>query len=291
MSRSVVVTGAGGMLGTELVTAFDAAGWEVVACDRARLDVTDRDAVLGALTSMQPDAVVNAAAWTAVDDCESDHDRAFGANAMAVRHLADGARRTGAHLCHVSTDCVFDGAKAGPYHEWDRPAHVSVYGRSKLGGELEAVAAPGATVVRTSWVFGAHGPNMVRTALRLAGDPGRPLAFVDDQHGCPTSASDLAGAILRLVVDRATGTYHVTNQGAVSWYELVRDTMAAAGHDPDRVRPIATADLDPPRAASRPANSVLDNAALRLAGRPLLRHYREPLDELVDQLLAGEARP
>jgi dTDP-4-dehydrorhamnose reductase len=278
----VLVTGAGGQLGRDLVAAF--AHHDVVAADHAALDITDRDAVLSAITSSRPDVVVNAAAWTAVDACESDPDRAWQANALAVRHLADGARRVGAWVCHVSTDYVFDGTKPEPYVEWDTPNPVSMYGRSKLGGEREL--GPGDTIVRTSWVCGEHGANMVKTILRLAGEHDR-LTFVDDQRGHPTFTDDLAAVIYRLVVERRPGLFHVTNQGAVSWYEFAREVLAAAGQDPDRVAPIATADLDPPRPAPRPANSVLDNAALRLAGVELADDFRVPLGRLVARLQAS----
>jgi dTDP-4-dehydrorhamnose reductase len=157
-----------------------------------------------------------------------------------------------------------------------------VYGRSKLAGEREVGAD--ATVVRTSWVCGLHGNNMVKTILRIAAQNDR-LRFVDDQRGHPSFTEDIADGLYRLVVDRRPGLHHVTNQGAVSWYEFAREVLRAAGHDPGRVDPITTAELDPPRPAPRPANSVLDNAALRLAGLPLLADFREPLDRLVRQLV------
>jgi dTDP-4-dehydrorhamnose reductase len=280
----VLVTGSGGQLGRDVVDACERAGDEVIRADRGRLEVTDRDAVLGTVLATQPDAVVHCAAWTAVDLCESDPERAFVQNALAVRWAAEAARRSGAHLVHVSTDYVFDGTQATPYTEWDEPAPRSVYGRSKLAGEREAMAgAPGATVVRTSWLCGEHGPNMVKTILRLAGT--QPvLSFVDDQRGHPTFTADLAPALRRLALDRRPGLHHVTNQGAVSWFEFAGAVLAAAGEDPGRVKPISTADLDPPRPAPRPANSVLDNAALRAAGLPLLDDFRVPLARLVRTL-------
>jgi dTDP-4-dehydrorhamnose reductase len=194
----------------------------------------------------------------------------------------DGARRTGAHVLHVSTDYVFDGTKLDPYVEWDATNPQSVYGSSKLGGETEV--DPGHTIVRTAWVCGEHGGNMVKTVLGLADRP--ELAFVDDQRGSPSFTADLAVAIRRLAVERRPGTFHVTNQGQVSWYEFVRDILEAAGHDPGKVRPIKTDELDPPRPAPRPANSVLDNAALRLSDLPLLPHYRDSLATLVGRLTA-----
>ncbi len=285
MSR-VLVTGAAGQVGREVVARLEAHGaHQIVAATRADLDVGDRDAVLGAITTLRPDLVLHTAAWTAVDACESEPDRALRDNALAVRHVADGCRRVGAHLVTVSTDYVFDGTKATPYSEWDRTSPASVYGRSKLGGEHEALTAGiGATVVRTSWVCGEHGANMVKTVLRLAATTDGPLRFVDDQVGHPTFADDLAAMLVRLGTDRRPGLFHVTNQGATSWYEFVRSILGAAGHDPGRVEPIRTADLDPPRPAARPANSVLDNAALRLSGIPLLDDHHVALARLVARL-------
>jgi len=278
----ILITGAGGQVGRELVHEFRA--HDVVALDHSQLDVSDRDQVLGAVTTVAPDVVVNGAAWTAVDANEGDPDRAWAVNALAVRHLADGARRVGAWVCHISTDYVFDGTKPDPYVEWDQPNPVSMYGRSKLGGEREL--GPGDTIVRTSWVCGYHGGNMVKTILRLAGEHDT-LSFVDDQRGHPTFADDLASVVRQLVVERRPGLFHVTNQGAVSWYEFAREVLRAAGLDPERVHPIATADLDPPRPAPRPANSVLDNAALRLGGVPLADDFRQPLGRLVARLTAA----
>jgi dTDP-4-dehydrorhamnose reductase len=279
----VLVTGAGGQLGTDLVRSCTEAGDDVVACTSSMLDLTDRDSVYGAITTTQPDAVIHAGAWTAVDACESDPDRAFLVNAMGTGWVADAARRVGAHLVAVSTDYVFDGTKATPYQEWDAPNPQSVYGRSKLAGE-QAVASlcPGAAIARTAWVCGAHGHNMVKTVLGLLDRP--ELAFVDDQRGCPSFTADLAPALRRLAADRRAGIHHVTNQGDTTWYGFVREIVELAGHDPAKVRPIATADLQPPRPAARPANSVLDNAALRLGGIPLLPHYRESLERLLRDL-------
>jgi dTDP-4-dehydrorhamnose reductase len=276
----VLITGAGGQLGIDLVKVCTQAGDEVVACDRAALDLGDRDSVAQAITGVAPDVVVNAGAWTAVDDCESDPDRAWRINALGVRWVTDAARRAGAHVVQVSTDYVFDGTKPTPYVEWDPTNPMSSYGRSKLGGEQEV--DPASTIVRTAWVCGANGSNMVKTVLKLADRP--ELAFVDDQRGSPTFTADLALAIRRLAVARLPGTFHVTNQGETTWYGFVRDILEASGNDPDKVRPITTAELDPPRPAPRPANSVLDNAALRLGGLPLLPHYRDALARTLAEL-------
>lgn len=278
----VLVTGADGQVGRELMAVF--ADHDVVGTDQRALDVGDRDAVLQAVIEVQPDAVVHAAAWTAVDDCEADPDRAFRVNALAVRHVAEAARFVGAHVCHLSTDYVFDGTKASPYVEWDQPNPQSAYGRSKLGGEQEL--GPEATVVRTSWVCGQYGANMVKTVLRLAGEHDE-LAFVDDQRGCPTFAPDLAVKIRELVVGRMPGLFHVTNQGSVSWFGFAQAVLQSAGLDPARVRPVSSAHITPARPAPRPANSVLDNAALRLGGLALLPPWQASLDRLVTQLREG----
>jgi len=275
----VLVTGAGGQVGRELVDALGA--HEVIACDHAALDTGDRDAVLAAVTSEEPDAIAHCAAWTDVDGCESDPDRAYRDNALANRWVMEAARRVGAYVVALSTDYVFDGDKDGPYDEWDTPSPLSVYGASKLAGEFEI--DPSSAVVRASWVCGKHGSNAVKTILRLAQQKGK-MRFVTDQRGSPTIVSDLVGALTTFVEERLPGTWHVTNQGALTWYEFARVVLLAAGDDPGRVEPIKTAELDPPRAATRPANSELDNRALRLAGRPLLPHYRDSIERLVREL-------
>jgi dTDP-4-dehydrorhamnose reductase len=187
----------------------------------------------------------------------------------------------GARIVHISTDYVFDGSKSDAYVEWDVPNPQSVYGATKLAGEREL--GPDDTIVRTSWVCGFHGSNMVKTILRLAGEH-ETLSFVNDQRGHPTFADDLAVMIHRLVVDQRPGVFHVTNQGAVSWFEFAREVLRAAGFDPERVGPVSTADLLPPRPAPRPVNSVLDNAALRLSGIEPLDDFRVPLQRLVARL-------
>jgi dTDP-4-dehydrorhamnose reductase len=283
----ILITGAGGQVGSELARACEAAGDEVAAAARDALDVGDRDAVLGAVLSTAPDVVVHCGAWTAVDACESGPQRAWRDNALACRWVAEGCRRAGAHLVALSTDYVFSGDLDRPYVEWDETGPRSMYGRSKLAGEEEVRAAlPGAAVVRTSWVCGVGGSNMVRAVVELLRtEPDRELAFVDDQRGCPTFTADLAPALRRLAASRAPGTFHVTNAGAVSWYEFVQAIVVAAGGTAAQVRPISTAELDPPRPAPRPANSVLDGAAWRGAGFDALPHWSTPLERLVKELL------
>jgi dTDP-4-dehydrorhamnose reductase len=279
----ILVTGHRGQLGTELMALLAGSHHEFHGVDLPEVDLTDRAMTLALVTSYEPDVILHSAAFTAVDAAESDPGTAYRANALATRFVAEGARAVGAHVVYVSTDYVFDGTKDGPYLEWDTPNPQSVYGRSKLAGETEI--DPGWAIARTSWVCSAHGSNMVKTVLRVAAERDE-LAFVDDQIGCPTFASDLATMVLRLGVERRSGIHHVTNQGAVSWYDFVREILIAAGDSPDRVRPISTAELHPPRPAPRPANSVLDNFALRHAGLPLLPDFRETLARVVAQLRA-----
>lgn len=276
----VLVTGAGGQLGHDLVTHCSSLGDDVVACDHATLDLADPDSVRRVIAEASPDVVINSGAWTAVDACEADTDKADRVNGRGPGWIAEAAAGVGAHVVQLSTDYVFDGTKPDPYVESDPTNPLSAYGRSKLAGEV--AVGPTATIVRTAWVCGAHGANMVKTVLSLADRPA--LAFVDDQRGSPSFTADLAVAIRRLASERLAGTFHVTNQGATSWYGFVREVLESAGHDPSIVRPIATAELDPPRPAPRPANSVLDNAALRDHGLPLLPHYRESLDRLLVEL-------
>ena len=281
----ILVTGAAGQLGREIVEAAIAAQHDVSGLSRAQLDVTDAQAVHAAVSRERPDVIVHAAAWTAVDACEGDRDKAFLFNGTATHHVVRAAREVGAQVVYLSTDYVFDGMKPTPYVETDTPRPQSVYGASKLAGE-QAVDLSLDTVVRIAWVCGYHGANMVKTILRIAAQQDT-LTFVDDQIGNPTMADDAARMIVQLAGEQRRGTWHVTNQGVVSWYEFTREVMLAAGLDPARVRPVKTRDLVPPRPASRPANSVLDNRALRDAGIPMLDDFRVPLSRLVKRLRLG----
>ena len=279
-----LITGANGQLGHELVRASIASGHEVVATSHQTLDITKKSDVDAAITAARPDVVIHAAAWTAVDACESDPEKALLVNGTATKYIADVAHSVGAHVVYISTDYVFDGSKATPYEEGDATNPQSVYGSSKLAGER----ALGATdsIVRISWVCGFYGANMVKTILRLAEQP--QLKFVDDQIGNPTFADDAAAMIVRLAAEKRPGTWHVTNQGDVSWYEFAREVLIAGGFDPDKVTPIKTHELQPPRPAKRPFNSVLNNASLKNAGIDLLPDFRIPLKRLVSQLQQNE---
>ena len=280
----LLITGANGQLGHELVRATVAAGHEVVATSHETLDITDKSAVDAAITVARPDVVIHAAAWTAVDACESDPDKAMLVNGTATKYIAAAAHAVGAHVVYISTDYVFDGSKTSPYDEEDAPNPQSVYGASKLEGER--ALGPNDAIVRIAWVCGFYGGNMVKTILRLAEQP--QLKFVDDQIGNPTFADDAAEMIVRLATEKRPGTWHVTNQGDVSWYQFAREVLMAAGFDAEKVAPIKTHELQPPRPAKRPFNSVLNNTSLKRAGIELLPDFRVSLARLVSQIQRNE---
>jgi dTDP-4-dehydrorhamnose reductase len=280
----ILITGANGQLGHELVRATVAAGHEVVATSHETLDITDKLAVDAAIMAARPDVVIHAAAWTAVDACESDPDKAMLVNGTATKYVADAAHAVAAHVVYISTDYVFDGSKTSAYDEEDAPNPQSVYGASKLAGER--ALGPNDAIVRIAWVCGFYGGNMVKTILRLAEQP--QLKFVDDQIGNPTFADDAAEMIVRIATEKRSGTWHVTNQGDVSWYEFAREVLMAAGFDANKVAPIKTHELQPPRPAKRPFNSVLNNGSLKRAGIELLPDFRVPLARLVSQIQRNE---
>jgi len=280
----IFVTGANGQLGHELVRCVAAAGHTAIASTHESLDITNEQAVHAAIAEAQPNVVIHAAAWTAVDACESDRNKAMLVNGAATAFIANAAHAVGAHVLYISTDYVFDGTKTSPYVEADIPNPTSVYGESKLAGE-RALSDTDA-IVRIAWVSGYHGANMVKTILRLRNEP--QLRFVNDQIGNPTFADDAAAMIVRLAIEKRPGVWHITNQGIASWYDFAREVLLAAGQDANKVQPIATSELQPPRPAQRPANSVLHNGALLAAGIQPLPDYRDALQRLVRRLLADE---
>lgn len=270
----VLVTGAGGQLGSVLPGALD--GHEVLALDRAALDLADREAVEAVVASFAPHAVVNAAALTNVDRCETDPAAAYAANARGVRFLAVAASRVGAHVVHVSTDYVFDGRSRRPYHEFDPVAPIQEYGRSKRAGEVELERhAASWAVARTSWVFGRRGGDFVSWCLASTPDDVRPV--LDDQVSRPTYAPDLAAVLARIAVERIPGVFHVANRGECNRYQLAVDALALVGRDDSTIRRVSGADLARP--AARPAYSAMRSLALEASGVPEPRDYRDALGE------------
>jgi len=287
--KKVLITGGGGMLARDLRSVLSARGseFQVVAPSRAQLDVTNAEHVRGVLASFRPALVFNCAAFTKVDLCETD-PRAQAVNADAVATVAEACRKAGAKLVHLSTDFVFDGTKGSPYVEEDRPAPLSAYGRTKREGEEHALGAPGALVVRASWLFGNGGPNFVEAMLKQAEDGKKEVRVVADQVGRPTATTDLAEALVALAEAGASGIVHYANRGEVSWNAFAREIYRLAGFSDVEVRPITSSELARP--AVRPACSVLSTGKYeRLTGKTP-RDFREPLAEYLGRR-RGAARP
>src|SRR6202165_4044560 len=266
----VLVLGAGGQLGLEIVRRPPAAHDKVLPARRTDVDITDGARLRDVIRAERPGVVFNAAAYTAVDRAESETDRAALVNGRAVARLAQVCRDMVVPLVHFSTDYVFDGSAREPIPE-DAPTRpVGAYGRSKLAGE-EALLRSGADayLVRTSWVYGVEGANFVKTVLRVTREKGS-MSVVDDQRGSPTWARDLAVASRRLVEVGPPGIYHLSNSGDCTWYELPKAVTELAGVDAE-TRPITTADHPTP--ATRPAYSVLANRRWQELGEPPLRHW------------------
>jgi dTDP-4-dehydrorhamnose reductase len=282
LKRRVVVTGATGMLGQAVVAEWDSED-VLVPLTRAEVDLAQSGAI-EVLVKVAPAVIVHCAAWTDVDGCESDVDRAFRDNGLATRNVAIAAQRLDATLVHVSTDYVFDGSKESPYREYDVPAPLGVYGRSKRWAEevVQALARKHC-IVRTSWLFGPGGHNFVRTMSKAMTTRDR-VRVVDDQQGSPTYSIDLARALRRLVDSGLQGTFHVSNSGQCTWYGLARRIAERLGLS-CRIEPCTTAEF--PRPAPRPRNSVLDSWGWTRSGFEVLRPWQEALDDYLDILGQG----
>ena len=274
MSR-YLVTGATGMLGMDLQEAL--VGREVTALGRADLDVTDAAAVVSVVAGH--DVVINCAAYTKVDDAEIHEDEAYAVNATGPANLAAAAADAGAKLVQLSTDYVFDGSATTPYGEATTYAPISAYGRTKAAGERFALDRnPDATyIVRTAWLYGAHGPNFAKTMLKLA-DTKDTWSVVDDQVGQPTWTADLAQQIVTMLdADAPAGVYHGTNSGQASWFDFARAVLEEAGLDPNRITPTDSSAFVRP--APRPSYSVLGHDAWGAGGLAPMRDWREALVE------------
>lgn len=272
-----LITGAGGMLGQDLQQAL--AGRDVTALTRADLDITDAEAVTAAVAGH--DVVVNAAAYTKVDDAESDEDAAYAVNARGPEVLARATAAAGARLVHVSTDYVFDGNGTAPYAEDEQTDPIGAYGRTKAAGEAAVLTnAPDSSyVVRAAWLYGAGGPNFAKTMIRLAGTH-ETVSVVTDQIGQPTWTGDLARQIVAMLdADAPAGIYHGTNAGQGSWLDFTKAIFTEVGLDPDRVLPTDSAAFVRP--APRPAYSVLGHDGWARAGMAPMRDWREALHAAV----------
>jgi len=269
-----LVVGAAGQLGTDLVRILPPDRF--VAVDLAEMDITRPASVAATLAAIRPSVVINAAAYTAVDAAECDQDMAWAVNAAGPGILARACVTIGATLVHISTDYVFAGDATEPYGVHTPTAPRSVYGRSKLRGEQQLREfLVEHYIVRTAWLYGAAGPNFVKTMARLERERDI-IDVVDDQRGSPTWSADLASGLIALALSGAAyGTYHCTNGGATTWHGLARAVFEEIGANPDRVRPCRTDES--PRPAPRPAYSVLSDRAWRAAGLPVLRPWRDAL--------------
>lgn len=274
----IVVTGARGQLGTAFRTLL---GERATYLERNDLDLTDTGSIRSTIESLDPTIVINCAAYTNVDDAETNEMLAFRVNAEAVSEMAGATAAVGSQFVTISTDYVFDGTSRVPYVESNATNPINVYGASKLEGEgLARAANPATLIVRTSWVLSGTHPNFVATMLRLGRD--RALKVVDDQIGHPTLVDDLALGIQRALDARATGILHLTNTGTVSWYELATEALAIGGLDVGNLSGCTTAEYPTP--ARRPQNSVLDSQRLEELGIEPLPPYRAGLERAVHDL-------
>jgi len=284
--RRILVTGAGGMLGSDLVPVLAGAGHDVFARPRSDLDITKETDVARAFREIRPNVVVNCAAFTRVDDCESD-PRALEVNARGVHRLAEHSLRHAAQLVQISTDFVFDGEKREPYCEEDATNPLSAYGRGKRQGEEAALRVPSGLVVRSSWLFGPAGWNFIEAILKQVEAGRRKLAVVNDQTGRPTATSDLSEAILALIESGAVGIYHFANRGEVTWFDFAREILVLSERGDVEVEPTDSETLGRP--ARRPPYSVLDISRYeRVTGLPV-RHHREALVEYLARRALPEA--
>jgi len=278
MSQKVLITGANGQLGKELVELFTEKGFEVYGFGRDKMDITNEVQVQEMISTLKPNIVLHSAAHTQVDLAESEPEQAFLINAYGTRNVAVAAEEVGAKLVYVSTDYVFDGTNDEPYNEFSPTSPLGVYGKSKLAGEQFVRDLHSKFfIVRTSWVYGKHGANFVKTMLKL-GKEREELSVVGDQRGCPTYTLDLANAILELVDTQKYGVYHVSNSGSCSWYEFAKEIFKISKMEV-QVKPCTTADF--PRPAARPANSVFEHMSIKLNNFSSIRHWREALNSFL----------
>jgi dTDP-4-dehydrorhamnose reductase len=283
----VLIAGSLGQLGNELCASVPE-GVEVLAIDRAEVDITDRDAVYRYIQTAMPAVIINAAAYTAVDKAESERDLAYAVNADGAENLALAAARIKARLIHISTDFIFDGKQSHPYRPQDEARPLSVYGSSKLDGETAVLkACPGAVIIRTAWVYSCFGANFVKTMLKLMAEREQ-LNVVSDQVGSPTWAAGLAALVWRFVAMQGSkGIYHWSDAGVASWYDFavaIHEEATALGllTKACTIRPILTQEYPTP--AARPAYSVLDKSACWQVSKLEPVHWRVSLRAMLAQM-------
>jgi dTDP-4-dehydrorhamnose reductase len=280
----ILITGGKGQLGRDLEKILLNTGkYELTCLGHDALDITKPGNVQQVVLTNRPEVIIHAAANTNVDSCELDKDSAYLVNALGSRNVAVAAAKTGAKLVYISTDYVFNGKAGRPYIEFDLPDPINIYGKSKLAGEqYVAGLSDRYFIVRTSWLYGRHGKNFVKTMLSLAKEK-KEVSVVNDQVGSPTYTKDLAHFIAELIQTELYGIYHATNGGECSWFDFARAIFKIANLSQIKVKPATTLELNRP--APRPAYSVLDNYCIRLQGLPGLRPWEEALQEFLLAML------
>ena len=275
----VLITGGDGQLSADLAQVFNNS--DTVVLNREALDISRPQEVQTALLHYKPDVVINTAALTDVDGCQHNAEEARSVNSHGPQNLVEAAELVGSRVVQISTDYVFDGTLERPYIESDQTNPQSIYGQTKLEGERAMRDED--LIVRTSWLCGIHGSHILKTIIHLA-QTDTPMTFVNDQIGHPSFTNDVANTIQQLVDLQAHGIFHVTNQGPVSWHEFARTILNSMGRPPSQLSAITTEQLDPPRSAPRPANSVLNNEALTKAGLQPPPDFRDTLPTLLEVL-------
>jgi dTDP-4-dehydrorhamnose reductase len=279
--EKVIITGAKGQLGSDVIDIFTNAGYEVFGFGKEELDITDNENVEKIILDVKPDIIIHSAAFTAVDLAESEKDLAFKINAIGTRNIAIAADKVNAKLVYISTDYVFNGSGTEPYNEYMPTSPLGTYGASKLAGEKFVTDFHRQFfIVRTSWVYGKNGKNFVKTMLNLAKDH-KEISVVNDQRGCPTYTVDLAVCLLELVKTQKYGVYHVSNSGSCTWYEFATAIFKEKNID-IKVNPVTSAEF--PRPARRPSYSVFDHMGLRLNNFSKMRDWNEALIEFLENV-------
>lgn len=277
----VLVTGAKGQLGQDVLCLLENQPWEIFGFDREELDITNEEQVREKVLSIKPDIIIHTAAYTQVDQAESDEETAFKVNAEGTKYLAQAAAAVEAKFCYISTDYVFDGTKNEPYKTSDETNPQTIYGKSKLAGEqYTRKYCSKYFIVRTSWVFGLYGNNFVKTMLRLA-EERKELGVVSDQFGSPTYTTDLARFIIELVETNKYGIYHASNSGICSWYEFAKEIFRQSNKNVN-VNAISTAEFQRP--AQRPSYSVLEQKKIAEQGLIMLPNWKEALGRYLSQM-------
>lgn len=279
MQNKVLVTGANGQLGTEIVAYCVENSIDVISMTRHNADITDKKSVDKFILYHQPTHIIHCAAWTSVDLCEQAPAKAMKINSEGTKNIVSAAKDVGAHVTYISTDYVFNGEKKSPYTEDDKPSPISVYGVTKLMGERATRKTD--AIVRVSWVCGETGSNIVKTVLQIASEEGE-MSFVNDQYGSPTFADDAAREIVNISISNSTGIWHVSNSGTTNWYQFVKTILEIADIKNVTVKSITSEELHPKRPARRPQYS-----ALKSTKSIKMDDWKTPLERLVKKLTSS----